>query len=93
MVSLSRFENQITEKKSIKANKSLVIFFTLSLYHGISNLQITLRKMNKKMDEEFRENASENFANSLLTEILRISKMDEEFRENASGNFANFLLP
>ena len=49
--------------------------------------------MNKKMDEEFRENASENFANSLLTEILRISKMDEEFRENASGNFANFLLP
>ena len=48
MVSLSRFENQITEKKSIKANKFLVIFFTLSSYHRISNLQITLRKMNNK---------------------------------------------
>ena len=49
--------------------------------------------MNKKMDEDFRENASGNFANSLLTEILRTSKMDEEFRENARENFANLLLP
>ena len=45
------------------------------------------------MDEDFRENASGDFANSLLPETLRTNKMDEDFRENASGNFANFLLP
>ena len=49
--------------------------------------------MNKKMDEEFRENASGNFVNFLLSETLRRSKMDEDFRENARENFANSLLP
>ena len=45
------------------------------------------------MDEDFRENASGNFANSFLPETLRRSKMDEDFRENARENFANSLLP
>ena len=45
------------------------------------------------MDEDFRENAQVNFANSLLHKTLRINKMDGEFRENVSGNFANSLLP
>ena len=48
LLSQSIFVYQITEKKSIKANKSLVIFFTLSSCHRIFNLQITLRTMNKK---------------------------------------------
>ena len=45
------------------------------------------------MNEDFRENASENFVNFLLHKTLRTNKVDGEFRENASGNFANFLLP
>ena len=45
------------------------------------------------MDKDFRENASENFANSLLPETLRIDKMDEDFRENVSENFAFGLSP
>ena len=44
------------------------------------------------MDEDFRGNARENFANSLLPKTLRTNKMDENFRENARVNFANFLL-
>ena len=97
-LSPSRLKSQITEKKSIKANKSLVIFFTLSSYHRISNLQITLRKMNKKWTKilEKMHRSGEpflNFANSLLPETLRTNKVDEGFRENASGNFANSLLP
>ena len=45
------------------------------------------------MDEDFRENASGNFANSLLHKTLWTNKMDGEFRENASRDFANTLLP
>ena len=40
------------------------------------------------MDEDFRENARENFANSLLPKTLRINRMDGEFRENARKNLA-----
>ena len=42
----------------------------------------------QKIDEDFRENARENFANSLLPKTFRINRMDGEFRENARKNLA-----